>query len=66
MNITHDLVQFFAETKWTQTRLAKEAGIHIVSLNRLTRGHRKGCSSATLEKLWPFLYGDKRPAVHED
>ena len=32
---------------------------------RLIRGERRGANSRTIERLWPFLYGDKQPQEPE-
>lgn len=61
MNITDEFARFFRETGWSPYRLAKEAGIKVEIITRVQKGTRKGLHSSTLEKLWPFLYGDKRP-----
>lgn len=66
MNIKSDLKKLLAESGWTVLRLASEAGVSKDSLYRLLRGERGGVNSTTLEKLWPFLYGDRRPAAADD
>lgn len=62
MNLAHDLTTFFQESGWSACRLAREAGIKSVqAITRVQKGERQGMHSKNLEKLWPFLYGDKRP-----
>lgn len=65
MNIRHDLKIFFAETGWPILRLAKASGVDAGNLNRVVHGKR-GLNSKSIEKLWPYLYGDKRPPAKED
>jgi len=62
MNIKQDIVSFLATSGWTATRLAREAGVAPPQLTRLLSGERDGLHSKTVERLWPFLYGDRRPA----
>ena len=61
MNLATDFDKFFLETGWNPYRLAKAAGIKVEIITRVQKGERKGVHSTTLEKLWPFLYGDRRP-----
>lgn len=61
MNIADEFTRFFQETGWSPYRLAKEAGIKVEIITRVQKGTRKGIHSSTLEKLWPFLYGDGHP-----
>jgi hypothetical protein len=49
-----------ATPSWTVTRLAKESGVDQASLWRFCDGS-SGLSGINIEKLWPFIYGDKRP-----
>lgn len=65
MNIQKDLKQFLNETKWTQVELAKRSGVTQSTISMLLTGSRKGCGSKVLEKLWPYLYGDRRPVSHD-
>jgi hypothetical protein len=46
---------------WSVSRLAREAGIEPRSLTRFMSDDGAGMSTKTLEPLWPYLYGDKRP-----
>lgn len=59
MDIKKDIELFLKQSGWKQSELAKNANIHPVTLNRLLRGKRTGFNSVTLEKLWPFLYGEE-------
>lgn len=49
---------------WSINRLACESGVEQGSLSRFSRGRdiQKSLSYTTLERLWPFLYGDRRPS----
>jgi len=62
MNIAEEIQNFLEETGWSASRLAREAGLGgVQSLTRLLAGTRKSIHTKTLEKLWPFLYGEKHP-----
>lgn len=61
MNLAHDFNTFFKDTGWNPYRLAKAAGIKVEIITRVQKGERQGVHSKTLEKLWPYLYGDLRP-----
>lgn len=62
MNLKEDFSKFFQETGWSACRLAREAGVKSVqAITRIQSGEREGLHSKNLAKLWPFLYGDKRP-----
>lgn len=58
MNIKQDTLTMLAESGWTQQRLAKESGIHPTNLNAYLKDKRK---PSLVEKLLPFVYGEKRP-----
>ena len=62
MNMKQDIKTLLAEVGWSPLNLAAAAGVSKDSIYRLLNGSRKGGNSTTLEKLYPFLYGDKRPA----
>jgi len=49
----------------TITSLARLSDIDPASLSRFCAGKR-GLSGANIEKLWPYLYGDKRPKPETD
>lgn len=52
MNISEQTKKFLRESKWSQSRLAAEIGVNVVSLNRyLLRQKKKG----TGERLAEFL-----------
>lgn len=52
MNISEQTRKFLRESKWSQSRLAAEIGVNVVSLNRyLLRQKKKG----TGERLAEFL-----------
>lgn len=61
MNIKHDLETFLDETGWDIPKLVIASGANKDSLYRLINGSRQGLSYKTLQKLWPFIYGDQRP-----
>lgn len=61
MDIPTDIREFLTVSGWTAKRLAVEAGVEPSTITRLVRGERQGVNSRTLDKLWPFLYGDRRP-----
>jgi len=67
MNLAQDLTIFFQDTGWSACRLAREAGIKSVqAITRVQKGERQGMHSKNLEKLLPYLYGDRRPpSLHE-
>lgn len=65
MNIKTDIEQFLRDTGWNAHRLAQESEVAAPIITRLLSGERKGVHSKTLERLWPFLYGDKRPEATE-
>jgi len=59
MNIKADIESYLKRSGWSVLRLAHEACVNKDSIYRLLKGNRKGVNSSTLEKLWPYLYGDK-------
>jgi transcriptional regulator with XRE-family HTH domain len=63
MDIKSDIERFRKETGWSVLKLAAAAGVSKDSIYRLLRGDRRGINSTTLQRLWPFIYGDKRPAA---
>lgn len=43
-------------------RLATDAGVEWAVVKRfLSAKQRTGINASTLERLWPFIYGEKRP-----
>jgi len=60
MNIQQDIRQFLEKTGWSAYRLANESGVNKDVIYRLVRGDRRGANSRTIERLWPFLYSDRR------
>jgi hypothetical protein len=66
MDIRKDLLNFLNLSGWNPNRLAKEARVSKDVIYRLVRGERKGMNSRTLEKLWPFLYGDQTEQRKEE
>ncbi|MBI9113294.1 hypothetical protein [Maridesulfovibrio ferrireducens] len=64
MNLKEDLTHMLAESDWTASRLSIESGVPAPVLTRFLRGTRKGLHSSTVEKIWPFVYGEKRPPHH--
>lgn len=59
--LREDIRKTLDVTGWPAAKLAKESGVPPACITRLLRGTRGGVHSTTLEKLWPFLYGPKRP-----
>ncbi len=60
-NLRDDIRELLQVSGWPASRLAKEAGIPAVCITRLLKGTRKGLHSDNVQKLLPFLYGDRRP-----
>lgn len=50
---------------FTRTDLARLSGVDQASLSRFCAG-KHGLSGAYIEKLWPYLYGNKRPKPDHD
>lgn len=46
---------------WSPTRLSKESGVRVNIITRFIKGERQEMRSGTLDRLWPFLFGDRRP-----
>jgi DNA-binding Xre family transcriptional regulator len=65
MNIREQIEKALLQHGWTATRLAREAGIAPPVITRFLSGERSGLHSSTLEKLWPYICGDKRPTTEE-
>ena len=61
MNIKSDIKKVLAESGMSVTELARLSDVNQSILSRFVNGKQKGLHSDTLEKLWPFIYGDKRP-----
>ncbi|MBI9080858.1 MAG: helix-turn-helix domain-containing protein [Pseudodesulfovibrio sp.] len=59
MKIRSDLKKMLFDTGWSQTHLAKRSDVSQSAISKLLSG--KAVRSDTLEKLWPFIYGDQRP-----
>lgn len=53
-----DLVDSIPE--FTRTDLARLSGVDQASLSRFCAG-KHGLSGVYIERLWPYLYGEKRP-----
>ncbi|WP_424450080.1 helix-turn-helix domain-containing protein [Pseudodesulfovibrio tunisiensis] len=49
------------ESGWSQTNLARASQVPQSTISKILNGASKGIHSSTLEKLWPYLYGDQRP-----
>jgi len=60
MNIRKDLQEMFKATGWTPSRLSRESGVPVNVITRYLKKERE-MRTDTLEKLWPYIYGDKRP-----
>ena len=52
MNISEQTKIFLQESKWSQTRLAAEIGVNVISLNRYLLRQKK---KSTGERLAEFL-----------
>lgn len=61
MNIKTDIENMLAESGLNLTALARLSGVNQSILSRFINGDQSGLNSKTLEKLWPYIYGDKRP-----
>lgn len=40
--------------------IAKKAGVDWASIERFLTNERKALSGKTIEKLWPFVYGEQK------
>lgn len=58
MNIQTDVKIMLKESGWSQGRLAREAELNPSALSKFM-GRDEG--KAIAERLWPYIYGDKRP-----
>ena len=58
MSIQTDVKTMLRESGWSQDRLAREAELNPSALSKFM-GREEG--KAIAERLWPFVYGDKRP-----
>jgi hypothetical protein len=65
MNIREDLKSYLDSTGTTPAKLARQARIPVNVITRFIKGERSGIHSTTVEKLWPFLYGDRPPSPPE-
>jgi len=61
MNIERDIRDCLERNGWTPTELARRAGVAPPTITRILTQERYGLHSKTIERLWPFLYGDKQP-----
>jgi len=62
MNIRKRTKRFLAETGWSQEKLAKAIGVHVISLNRYLNAQRR---QSTGEKLADFFETFERKAGEE-
>ena len=58
MNISKDLELMLKKTGWTKTMLAKYVGVSRASIHAILTQEE---SDSVVDKLIPFVYGDKRP-----
>ena len=58
MSIQNDIKRMMAESGWTQQKLAAEAGVNPCALSKLLNRNEK---KSIVERIWPYIYGDKRP-----
>ena len=63
--LRRDILAFGNLPGWSITRLARESDVEQGSLSRFVNDKLKSLNGETIEKLWPFLYGDRRPAPAE-
>lgn len=56
MNIKEDIQACLDRNGWTASDLARAAQITPAMICRVLKGTRAGLNSATISKLWPFLY----------
>lgn len=63
MDIKLDIETCLERLGWTSYRLAKESKVNLSVIRRVLRGQRTGLNSATLSRLWPFLYGTAAPCT---
>ena len=56
MNIKEDIQACLDRNGWTASDLARAAKITPAMICRVLNGTRAGLNSATISKLWPFLY----------
>lgn len=61
MDIARSIKKFLKVSGWNVYQLAQRTGVPASSLYRLINGQRKSIRTDTLEKLWPYLFGDKSP-----
>lgn len=61
MSIQKDIKKMLAESGWTQKQLAEAAGVNQCALSKML--NRDGGS--ILERIHPFIYGEKRPEKTE-
>lgn len=61
MHIQTDIKKMLSESGWSQGRLAKEAGLNLSALSKFLGRRDQG--RAIAERVWPFIYGDKRPPI---
>ncbi len=64
MNIREDTRKMLKMSGKTQKWLAKEAGVNLSSLSRYLGMKEPG--NTILEKIFPFVYGDKKPQLEGD
>jgi DNA transposition AAA+ family ATPase len=61
MEIKADIKTLLDESGLNLSSLARMACVNQSILSRFINGDQAGLNSKTLEKLWPFVYGEKRP-----
>lgn len=60
-----DIESLTQEVGWSITRLARKSGVDQASLSRFCNG-TSGLSGGNIEKLWPYIYGARRPEPPEE
>ena len=60
MSIQTDIKQMLAEAGWSQERLAREAELNPSALSKFMG---RGDGKSIAERVWPFVYGHKRPPL---
>lgn len=60
-NLRREIEELATRPGWSIAKLARESGVEQASLSRFCKGDQRSLNGANIEKVWPFIYGDKRP-----
>jgi transcriptional regulator with XRE-family HTH domain len=63
--VREDLRGLLAEAGWSQSRLSKESGVSQGCISRFLSDEEAGMNYRSFQRLWPYIYGEKRPAPAE-